>query len=356
MTSVPVSVRRHAGQKAAKFTGVYVALLLIIIYTLMRPHTFPTVQNLRIILGDEAVAAILAIGLILPLASELFDISVGAAMGMAVILVGFLQEKGMNPIWAALLTAVLGLVIGGLNSIVIVGLKVSPIIATLGMSSILSAVAYWITAGAGVYQGLSPSFFKVGQTQVFGIPIPVFYLLAIALIIYYVLEHTNFGRSARAVGGNPEAARLAGIQVNRIRAICLISGSLIACLAGVVYTARIGTSPLNAGDPYLLSSFSAVFLGSTQVQRGRVNVVGTLIAVYLIAIGVNGLQLIYPSNAWLTQFFQGAVLIVAVALAVERHWSRRRSLPPAIADVESAGALKGVAGPRLPVEPPARVD
>jgi ribose transport system permease protein len=324
MSSVLKATGRRVLGASAQLSGIYILLVLIVVYSAIRPHTFATVQNLQIVLGGEAVSAILAIGLILPMACNLFDISVGATMGMAVIMVGYLQAKGMNPVLATLVTVAMGLVIGAINSIAIIIFDVSPIIATLGMSSILSAVAYWLTAGGGVYSGISQTFFKWGLKQAFGIPITVVYLVIFAVIIYYVLEQTNLGRSVRAVGGNAEAARLAGIRVNRVRAIALMAGSAMACIAGVVYTARIGSAPLNAGDPYLLSSFAAVFLGSTQVRRGRFNVVGTLIAIYLLAVGVNGLELVYPNNAWLTQFFQGIVLILAVAFAVERHWVRRR--------------------------------
>jgi ribose transport system permease protein len=343
MNSRIKSVGQRALGGSAQLSGVYVLAILVVIYSVIRPGTFPTVQNLQILLGGQAVSAILAIGLILPMACNLFDLSVGAAMGMAVIMVGFLQSEGMNPVLATLVAVAMGIVIGAVNATVIIVFDVSPIIATLGSASILSAVAYWMTAGQGVYSGISSTFFKAGLTQVLGVPITVLYLVVFVVIIYYLLEHTNLGRSVRAVGGNAEAARLSGIRVNRVRAFALIAGSVMACIAGVVYTARIGSAPLNAGDPFLLSSFAAVFLGSTQLKRGRFNVVGTLIAIYLLAVGVNGLQLVYPNNAWLTQFFQGIVLIIAVAFAVERHWGRKRRRNAAADSGDGPGRAGGTA-------------
>jgi ribose transport system permease protein len=154
----------------------------------------------------------------------------------------------------------------------------------------------------------------LGNLQILNIPLPFYAMLVLAVIIYILIEYLPVGRYLYAAGGNPVAARLAGVRVDRIVFGSLVASSLIAGVAGVVLAARIGTASPDIGPSYLLPAFSAVFLGSTQIRPGRVNVVGTLIAVYLLATGVKGLQLA-GAPSYTDDLFNGAVLIIAVALA-----------------------------------------
>ena len=124
-----------------------------------------------------------------------------------------------------------------------------------------------------------------------GIPLPFYVMIVLAIIIYIVIEYLPVGRYLYASGGNPQAARLAGVRVNRVVFGSLVASSLVAGITGVVLAARIGTASPDIGPSYLLPAFSAVFLGSTQIKPGRVNVIGTLVAIYLLATGVKGLQL-----------------------------------------------------------------
>ena len=319
----PPEPRRPVWMRAAlsleRFSGLYVLLVLVVAFSILRTETFATTNNARIILAAEAISAMLALALVLPLSAEVLDISVAATMGLSVVMVGYLQLHGVHPLLAVGLTLLCGLLIGAVNSLIVVRFKVSALIATLGMSSILAALAYWLTNGEDIFSGLQPGFKKFGQYAVFTIPAPVFYMLIIAAILYYVLEHTPYGRHVRAIGGNADAARLSGLRVERLTSSVLFVSAFMASLTGVVYAARLGTAPLHAGEPYLLASFAAVFLGSTQIKPGRFNVLGTLLAVYLLATGVKGLQLLYPNNAWFKQFFEGAALITAVALSVSQR-------------------------------------
>jgi ribose transport system permease protein len=139
-------------------------------------------------------------------------------------------------------------------------------------------------------------------------------MLVLAAVIYIVIEYLPVGRYLYASGGNPLAARLAGVRVDRIVFGSLVASSLVAGFAGVVLAARIGTASPDIGPSYLLPAFSAVFLGSTQIKPGRVNVLGTLIAIYLLATGVKGLQLA-GAPSYTNNLFNGAALIIAVALA-----------------------------------------
>src|SRR4029453_14036581 len=158
-------------------------------------------------------------------------------------------------------------------------------------------------------------FKDFGSAELLTIPVPVYYLAGVALVLWYLLEHTPTGRYLYATGANVNAARLAGLRVVRLQWGALIIAGTLAAFAGVVLTMQLGASSFGAGGPYLLPAFAAAFLGSTQVRPGRFNVGGTLVALYLMAIGVKGLQLQYPSLPWIKDLFEGVALIIAVALA-----------------------------------------
>jgi ribose transport system permease protein len=222
--------------------------------------------------------------------------------------------EGYNPFIAAIMALAVATAVGAINGFVVVKLKVSSFIATLGMSSLLLAAAYWITDGKQIVSGFSEGFLELGNLQILGIPLPFYAMLILAVLIYILIEYLPVGRYLYASGGNPVAARLAGVRVDRIVYGSLVASSLIAGITGVVLAARIGTASPDIGPSYLLPAFSAVFLGSTQIKPGRVNVLGTLIAIYLLATGVKGLQLA-GAPSYTDDLFNGAALIIAVALA-----------------------------------------
>lgn len=308
----------------ARFSGVYVWILLIIIFAIRLPDTFATTSNIQIVAGDQAITAMVSLALLIPVAAGVFDLSVAAMLGFAVCVVVWLQSHGMNAALAALVTVAIGLVIGAINGFIVVKLEVDSFIATLGMSSVLAAGAYWVTGGQQIVEGISSHFTAISQTQLWGITLPFYYMIAIAVIIFVIIEYTPVGRYLFAVGGNPQAAKLAGVRTSAIYFGALTISAGIAALVGIFLAARLGSASQDVGPPYLLPAFSAVFLGSTQLKPGRVNVVGTLIAVYLLATGVKGLQL-SGAAVWVNDLFNGVALIVAVALAARGLRKRRKA-------------------------------
>ncbi|MQY31571.1 ABC transporter permease [Nocardia aurantia] len=299
-----------------RFSGLYLLVVLVIAYSLIEPSTFFTSQNFRLVLSSQAITGIITLGLMVSLICGVFDLSIAANMTWAVLFVGYLQEHGY-PWGAAVVLAVLsGAVIGVLNAIVVTRLHVDSVIGTLGMSSILAAVSYRLTGGQAVTTGIRPGFSDFGNAEFASIPLPVYFFAVIAVALWYFLNYRPSGRYLYAVGSNLAAARLAGLKVLRLQWTGLIVSATVASFAGVVFAAQLGNSPYNAGTSYLLPAFSAAFLGATQVRPGRFNVWGTVIAIYLLAVGVKGLKLKWPSEAWISDLFEGVVLIVAVALAV----------------------------------------
>jgi ribose transport system permease protein len=297
-----------------RFSGLYVWAALIIIFAIWVPDTFLATNNLKIIAGNEAITGMLALGIIIPLAAGVFDLSFAGVAGLSVAVTAWAQVEGYNPLVAALMAIVVGTLVGVINGFVVVKLRVSSFIATLGMSSLLLAATYWVTDGKQIVSGFSEGFLNLGNTQILGIPLPFYAMLVLAVVIYILIEYLPVGRYLYASGGNPVAARLAGVRVDRIVYGSLVASSLVAGITGVVLAARIGTASPDIGPSYLLPAFSAVFLGSTQIKPGRVNVLGTLIAIYLLATGVKGLQLA-GAPSYTDDLFNGLALIIAVALA-----------------------------------------
>ncbi len=297
-----------------RFSGLYVWAALIVIFGVWMPDLFLTSSNARIIAGDEAITAILALGLVIPLAAGVFDLSIAATMGFAAVFVTWYQSHGHNPFVGLVLAILAGSLVGAINGFVVVKLRVDSFIATLGMSSILAAGAYWVTNGQQIVTGISPEFIKLGTTQWFSIPVPVYYMAVLGGLLWLFLEFRPAGRYLYAVGGNPQAARLAGVRVDRIVFGSMVASATIAGFAGVVLAAKLGTGNPTSGPAYLLPAFSAVFLGATQIKAGRMNVLGTLIAIYLLATGIKGLQLA-GAPVYLNDLFNGLALILAVALS-----------------------------------------
>jgi len=297
-----------------RFSGLYVWAALIILFALWVPDTFLRANNLSIVAGQSAITAMLALGIIIPLAAGVFDLSFAGVAGVSVAVTIWLQTQGWNPILAAAAAIVVSILIGSINGFVVVNLKVSSFIATLGMSSLLVAAEYWITDGKQIVSGFSQAFVDFFSWKIIGIPLPFYLMLGLAAIIYILIEYLPVGRYLYASGGNPVAARLAGVRVDRVVFGSLVASALVAGVTGVILASQLRQASPTVGPSYLLPAFSAVFLGSTQIKPGRVNVVGTLIAIYLLATGVKGLQLA-GAPTYVTDLFNGAALIIAVALA-----------------------------------------
>lgn len=299
-----------------KYSGLYLLLVLVVVFSVMMPETFGTLSNARVIAGSAAIAGILTLAVTVSLAAGTFDISIAANMTFSICLLGALLTRADMPwVMAVLLTLVAGGLVGACNALLISAVGVEPIIATLGMSSVLAALAFWVAEGETVLlNDVGASFTQLGTATVGTVPISVVYLAVVAIVLWYVLEHTPTGRYFYAIGSNPQAAKLAGIRVGRLTWLSLIMSGVLASLAGVVLTMQLGAASFGAGAPYLLPAFAATFLGSTQILPGRFNVRGTIVALYLLTVAVKGLQLQFPGSPWIKDLVEGLVLLVAVSI------------------------------------------
>jgi ribose transport system permease protein len=305
-----------------RFSGIYTFAAIILIFGLWVPDLFLQVTNLKTILAESAITGMMALAILVPLAAGAYDLSIGGVMSVAMLLVAWLQSvHHWSAIPAVLVAIGISALIGALNGVAVVVLRVNSFIATLAMSSILAAVELAISGGNQIVTGISQTFINSGQSELFGIALPVYYLAGFAIVLYFMLEHTPFGRYLFAVGDNVDATRLSGVRTGRLTFFALVISATVAGLAGVVLCARVGSYSVSAGSVYLLPAFAAAFLGSTQLKPGRMNVWGTILAVYLLATGVSGLSLAGAAS-WVSQLFNGLALLIAVSAAM--FGARRR--------------------------------
>lgn len=295
-------------------SAIYVFVVIFVIFSIWVPNTFLSGDTWRSLISSQAVTAMLAIGLVFALSAGAFDLAIGATLGFGSIVIAWLLVKRGVPIVPAIvLTILAGAVVGLLNGLLVVKARIDSFIATLGMSSILLAMIAWISSQQQI-PGLSNSFQKLGTTEIFGLTLPVYLMLAVGLVGWYVLECTPIGRHVYATGGNSEAARLAGVRTSAVIVAALVVCGAIAAFSGLLVTSALGTGDPTIGPSYLLPAFSAAFLGSTQFRGGRFNVWGTVLAVYVLATGVKGLQLA-GAPIWIPDLFNGVALLLAVGMA-----------------------------------------
>jgi ribose transport system permease protein len=298
-----------------KVGAVYVWVAIIIVFSIWVPDTFPTLDTAKQILNSNAITGLAALAITIPLAARVFDLSFAFVMTLTGVVVAHLIAKDGVPVVPAIAIALgVGVGIGVINAVVVVVMRIDSFIATLATGSLIAALITMVTNEVPITDAkLGDAFAKIGQTSVGGITLGVFYCALVALAIWYLLEHTATGRRLYATGFNPDAARLAGVRVDRLRFLSLVVSGGLAGATGIILASTLGSGSPTAGTPYLLPAFAAAFLGATQLKHGRFNAGGTLIAVLLLGTGVTGLAL---ANApqWAGDMFVGVVLIASLAL------------------------------------------
>lgn len=306
-------------------SGIFVLLALILVFAIWVPDTFLTGTTAKSIASDQAITLILALGVLFVLAAGEFDLSIAQNLGLSAVIASSLMVRGdVAPVLAVVITLGVGVVIGIVNGTLVAYVGVNSFITTLGMSSVLLAATELISNGTFI--GPVPQGFQdVSISRVFGLQVVVVYAVVIALFVWYVLDHTPWGRRIQALGANRDAARLAGVPTTRMLFTTFVIASVLASLAGVLVTAKTSAASPDFGPPYLLPAYAACFLGATQFKPGRFNPWGTMLAIVLLATGVKGLQLA-GSQLWVTDLFYGVALVGAVTLTVVVRRVRDRKL------------------------------
>jgi ribose transport system permease protein len=329
--------------KWLRLTPVYglviLTVLLILFFSLLLPDTFPTVLNLRSIVANKTIIAILSLAAMIPMAAGRIDLTIGYGIVLWHILAISLQTMYGFP-WpvAVLVVLLLGAATGFLNGVLVEVAKIDSFIATLGTGTVIYALALWHTGGRQMIGVLPDGFYALNGTMLFGLPITGFYVLALAIIMWIILEYTPIGRYVYAIGANPKAAALNGIPVRRfVIAAFIVSGTLSA-VAGVLLASKLRIGQASVGLEYLLPALVGAFLGSTTIKPGRVNVWGTMTGVIILAVGIAGIQQL-GGSFFVEPLFNGVTLLIAIGIAgyaQRRRGIARADMKPAPAPVQTA--------------------
>ena len=305
-----------------RLSGLYIGALFVVVFGIWSPHLFLTVDTLHIIVDSNVITLMLGIAVLVPLVAGSFDLSIGAVANLTGIETVWLMTTHHWSMWPAIVVAILtGSIIGLVNGFVIVKLHVNSFIATLGMATIIGAVQSIETGNSQPAAPVTTAWSNLSLLNIGGFQIVVVYAIVLIVLAWWFMDHTAVGRYLYATGANREAARLSGVRTNRWTWISLVISSTLSGIAGILFTSANGPS-LTFGTSLLLPAFAAAYLGSTQLRPGRFNVLGSVIAVYVLAIGIQGLQYV-TNQQWVGDMFNGVTLVGAVAFA---EWRQRHAV------------------------------
>jgi ribose transport system permease protein len=247
------------------------------------------------------------------------DLSVGAIVALVSVVTGMAMIEFGIPV-GILIGVLAGVAVGLVNGILVTGFRVFPFIATLAMMSVVSGLALKLSNGTPI-AGLPPEFSLIARERLFGIPMPLVIALALLLLIFLFLRYTRAGRNIYAVGGNPQAARLAGINTQRVVILAYMISAFSAAVAAIILSARVGSGQPTLGGNLPLESVAAVVLGGVSLFGGRGSVINVAFGVAFIAMLSNGLNLLNV-DSYTKMMVIGGALIVAVAL--DQRFVQRR--------------------------------
>ncbi|MFJ9012830.1 ABC transporter permease [Streptomyces canus] len=343
MTPPPRPRNRPGGHLVGAYGLLALTALLYLAFSLALPDTFPTQDTVDSILSNQSIPAVLALAAMVPIVTGAFDLSIGYGLGLAHVMVLWLVVEEGWP-WPIACVTVLagGLAVGVLNGVVVEFGRIDSFIATLGTGSMMYAVTGWITDGGRIVagpQGLPPAFTDLYDSSFLGLPVPAFYVLALAAVLWLVLERLPLGRYLYVVGSNPRAAGLVGIPTRRYTVYAFAASGLIVGFAGVLLAAQQQIGNPSVGLDYLLPAFVGALLGSTAIKPGRPNALGTVVAVAVLAVGLTGIAQL-GGEFWTVPLFNGGTLLIAVGLA---GYAARRRL--------RGGAARDTPAPPPPTSP-----
>lgn len=308
--------------------GTLITIVILIAFFGVMSDSFLQMSNIVNILRSISIVTIIAIGITISLSVNGFDLSVGSVASLSnALVISMFVWYGQNVVLGILVAIVTCLVVGIMNSFAIVKLKIPDMLMTLAMMFIIQGVALTYTRGATVSENMvmadgsfatgtiSPFFAKLGQ-----VPWIIIIMVVVVAIVHIFLTYTKHGRYMYVIGGNPEAAKLSGIPVNKYRVAAYLLSSLFAAIGGIILASRVMTAEVNAGAPYLMDSVAAAFIGFSVLGAGKPNAIGTFVGAILIGLLQNGLVMMsVPYYAM--DIVKGTVLAFALALTYYKNKS-----------------------------------
>jgi ribose transport system permease protein len=310
-----VKTRVGAAGILNKYGLIIVFAVVVVLFAVGNPDVFPTIANAQSIALTQSTIALIALAATLPMIAGHFDLSVGFQFGMAQgLLAALTMREGVAPALAIVIVLVVGALVGLVNGLLITRLSLPSFTTTIATGILVLGLTQWITEDKVIFGPLPDWFLSVGRGSIAGVPYPFVYVLVIGGVLLFLTERTVWGRSAYAVGDNPEAARLSGIDSQRVVIGSFVIAGVLCALAGSISVTNLGASSPVVGLGTLLPAFAGAFLGATSIRPGRYNVIGTIVAIYLVGTGITGLQQL-GAKPYVEQVFNGTALLLAIVLA-----------------------------------------
>lgn len=316
----------NASYQLERFGLVIVGLAVIALFGALRPETFLTWSNFSSIFGSEAVLVIVTLGLIIPLTAGDFDLSIAQTLTFVSMLTAILSARMGLPIGYIIPIALAaGAVVGLINGAITLYFRVHSLIVTLGVGTFLHGITLWMSDSQTI-SGVSRVLMQYVIIQrVFGVPVSFYYAIVLAALIGYVLSYTTFGQQLLFTGRGREVGRLTGVAVGRVRMTAFVVSGMMGAFAGILYTGTTGSANPTSGTTLLLPAFAAAFLGATCIKPGRFNAWGSVIAVYFLVIGINGLSVL-GFRTFVHDLFYGGALVLAVMVSQLVSGRKERAL------------------------------
>lgn len=305
-----------SGKLSAKYIvqtyGTILAMaVILIIFSVLSPDSFCTVRNFINITRQISLLVIIAIGATLVMSVNEFDLSVGSMASLGGVMAALMGVAGLPLPLCFILPMLICGMIGWFNGWIVARFKVLSFITTLGMSTVLSGVIYKLTGGATVFQDIPKGFTWMGMKKFGEIPLLTILMILFVAVFWFLMRHMAAGRKMYAIGGNEEAAKIAGIDVGIYKNIAFALCAVLACITGMLVASRVGSANTTAGAGYFLQSYAAVFIGCTVSREGVPNVVGTLIGAAILGILANGLTILQMPT-YVQDIITGGIIILAV--------------------------------------------
>ena len=311
-----------------KLTGfrefmVLMAVILLSIFIYIFNHNFLTAYNIQVIVRQVAIFGILGIAETTVIITGGIDLSPGSMLAFYGVMVALFMMWGISVPLAIIALLLMAVVVGLYHGVMITRVGLAPFIVTLGSLSIFRGIAVVSTQGYPIR--IENEFFLwIGQGLVLGIPVPLFILLAVALTMFYILNHTPLGRYIYAIGGNREAARLSGIPVRRVLLFVYVQATVLFGISAILLSARLGQGMPGVGVGYELNAIAAAIIGGTSMYGGIGTVLGTIIGATMMAL-IDNLLVLLRVESWWNELIIGAVIVVAVTVDMVTAKRRLRS-------------------------------
>jgi ribose transport system permease protein len=317
-------------QIAARVGLIGAFIAIVIAFSIARPEAFPTWNNVQSILSLAAPLTLLAVVLTIPMIMGDFDLSFAAVAQLGgVVALYFISKETVGTGGAIALAILVGVVVGLINGFLVAYTGISAFILTLAVGSVATGLEFAIGEDQNVGLGIPESYLGIARTEILGLNLPVWLVLAIAIILWWVTRQTVLGRSFHAIGGNPEASYLSGLRIKFTRITAFVIVGAGAGFAGILLTARSASYFPNIAQSLLLPAFAAVFIGAAVGARGQFNIFGTVFGVIFMAVIQTGLTMTNQPE-WTTNVIFGLLLLAAILLTrVDVLIAKfRRAAPP----------------------------